>query len=80
MRTTIVSLGLGLLLAGPAFAAGHGAKHVVAHHSAVGKNVVAEGDKPADTKPAEDAKAPKKGAKKTGKKAAEKPAEAAPAK
>jgi hypothetical protein len=73
MRNRILALGLGLLFSVPAFAAGHG-KHVVAK-----KAVVAEGEKPAEAKPAEGTKTTKK-TKKTEKKAAEKPAEAAPAK
>ena len=75
MRNRILALGLGLLFSVPAFAAGHG-KHVVAK-----KAVVAEGEKPAEAKPAEGTgtKTAKK-TKKTDKKAAEKPAEAAPAK
>ena len=78
MRNQILALALGLLVAAPAFAAGHGKHAVVAK-----KAVVAEGgEKPAEAKPAEGAKTTKKASKKTTKaeKPAEKPAEAAPAK
>jgi hypothetical protein len=79
MRTTLLSLGLGLCLATSAFAASGGATKPVAVKK-VAHHKIAEGDKPADGAKAETKKAPKKTTKKTEKKGEEKPMEAAPAK
>jgi hypothetical protein len=88
MRTTILSLGLGLLLATPAFAkVGDAASTTPTKtklHSVHKK--IAEGDKPTGDKPVEGAKpvegkkTTKKTTKKVEKKGEEKPVEAAPAK
>ena len=89
MRTTILSLGLGLLLATPAFAkvgdaSTTPAKTKVRTHLVHKK--IAGDDKPAADKPVEGAKpegtkkTTKKSTKKMEKKGEEKPAEAAPAK
>ena len=84
MRKTIVTLGLGLLLASPAFAAKstHRTGGTASSTKSVKGQVAqpAGETKPADTKPAEAKPGKKHGGKKGGKKSEAAPAEAAPAK